>query len=96
MRRSSSRTRRTARAAWARSRVGGEATVLFESRLDDGRWVGHAADHTLVAVDADRGAALENAMGRVAIDAVDPAQPDRVVGRLVDLVPPPAGGLDAR
>jgi threonylcarbamoyladenosine tRNA methylthiotransferase MtaB len=85
-----------ARAAWARSRVGGEATVLFESRLDDGRWLGHAADHTLVAVDADRGAALENTMARVTIDAVDRAQPDRVVGRLVDVVSPPAGGFDAR
>ena len=85
-----------ARAAWARSRVGREATVLFESRLDDGRWTGHAADHTLVAVDAAGGAPFENAIGQVTIDAVDPVQPDRVVGRLVDLVPPPAGGLDAR
>ena len=86
----------SAKATWARSRVGGDATVLFESRLDDGRWTGHAADHTLVAVDGASKIALEHSIGRVTIDAVDPAQPDRVVGRLIDLVAPPAGGLDAR
>jgi threonylcarbamoyladenosine tRNA methylthiotransferase MtaB len=85
-----------ARAAWARSRAGTGATVLFESRLDDGRWIGHAADHTLVAVDAGSEAGLENALGRVTIDAVDPAQPDRAIGRLVDIIPPPAGGVDGR
>jgi threonylcarbamoyladenosine tRNA methylthiotransferase MtaB len=86
----------SAKATWARSRVGGDATVLFESRLDDGRWTGHATDHTLVAVDGGSKIALEHSIGRVTIDAVDPAQPDRVVGRLIDLVAPPAGGLDAR
>jgi threonylcarbamoyladenosine tRNA methylthiotransferase MtaB len=85
-----------ARARWARSRVGREATVLFESRLDDGRWAGHATDHTRVAVAARPGGDLENVIGRVEIDAVDSAAPDRVVGRLVDVVPPPAGGSDAR
>ena len=70
--------------------------MLFESRLDDGRWVGHAADHTPVAVEAKTHANLENAIGRVTVARVDPAQPDRVVGRLVGLVPPPAGGFDAR
>jgi threonylcarbamoyladenosine tRNA methylthiotransferase MtaB len=85
-----------ARARWARGRVGGEASVLFESRLDDGRWAGHATDHTLVSVPAER--ELENVIGRVRIEALDPSQPDRVVGRLVDIVPPPeaAGGSDAR
>ncbi|HET9346360.1 MAG TPA: hypothetical protein VFO05_11740, partial [Candidatus Limnocylindrales bacterium] len=84
------------RASWARGRVGGEATVLFETRLDDGRWAGHATDHTRVAVAVATGRGLENVIGRVAIDTVDPARPDRVVGRLVDVVPPPTGGPDGR
>ena len=89
-----------ARAAWARGRVGGDADVLFESRLADGRWVGHATDHTLVAVDASSDRALENVIGRVQVERLDPVAPDRVVGRLVDVVPPPApfaaGGIDGR
>ncbi len=89
-----------ARAAWARGRVGGDADVLFESRLGDGRWVGHATDHTLVAVDASSDRALENVIGRVQVERLDPVAPDRVVGRLVDVVPPPApfaaGGIDGR
>ena len=53
--------------------VGAEASVLFESRLDDGRWVGHAADHTLVAVDGgSRAGDLENVIGRVRVESVDP------------------------
>jgi threonylcarbamoyladenosine tRNA methylthiotransferase MtaB len=87
----------TARARWAASRVGGAAEVLFERRLDDGRWIGHATDHTLVAAatpDDDDTADLENAIGRVAIDRVDPLVPDRVVGRLIGLsfAPDPVGG----
>jgi threonylcarbamoyladenosine tRNA methylthiotransferase MtaB len=87
-----------ARAAWARNRVGREASVLFESRLEDGRWLGHATDHTLVAVAAaaPANAGLENAIGRVRVESVDPAVPDRVTGRLLDLVAPPTGGADAR
>jgi threonylcarbamoyladenosine tRNA methylthiotransferase MtaB len=85
-----------ARAGWARGRVGAEASVLFESRLDGGRWVGHATDHTLVAVPSPGDRPLENAVGRVRIEALDPTVPDRVVGRLLDLVPLPAGGSDAR
>jgi threonylcarbamoyladenosine tRNA methylthiotransferase MtaB len=38
-----------ARARWAARHVGTECNVLFEERLGDGRWVGHATDHTLVA-----------------------------------------------
>jgi threonylcarbamoyladenosine tRNA methylthiotransferase MtaB len=78
-----------ARAAWAASRVGARADVLFETRLEDGRWVGHATDNTLVAAGALRSAAdLENVIGRVAIDAVDPDRPDRVVGRILSMSPP--------
>ena len=79
-----------ARQRWARDRVGGLADVLFETRLDGGRWAGHAADHTLIAVAPIKPELdLENVVGRVAIDAIDPARRDRVVGRILSLSPPP-------
>jgi threonylcarbamoyladenosine tRNA methylthiotransferase MtaB len=77
-----------ARTTWAAAHVGSEASVLFETRLDDGRWVGHAADHTLVAAEAGKGKTLENHIGRVRIDRVDPDIPERVGGRLLSLSPP--------
>jgi threonylcarbamoyladenosine tRNA methylthiotransferase MtaB len=88
-----------ARATWAAAHVGAEADVLFETRLGDGCWVGHAADHTLVAaapaLASDR---LENHVGRVLVNAVDATTPDRVVGRILSLSPPPATrvAVDAR
>jgi threonylcarbamoyladenosine tRNA methylthiotransferase MtaB len=88
-----------ARAAWAAAHVGGEANVLFETRLDDGRWVGHAADHTLVAAAPVLASnQLENHVGRVLVDAVDATTPDRVVGRILSLSPPPTArvAVDAR
>jgi threonylcarbamoyladenosine tRNA methylthiotransferase MtaB len=81
-----------ARARWAAAHVGRDVDVLFESRLPDGRWVGHAADHTLVAVEVPD-QVLENAIGRVRVVDVDPVVPDRAIGRLVALSPPPVGGL---
>ena len=80
-----------AKARWVAGRVGGEASVLFETRLDDGRWLGHAADHALVAVDAPRGEDLDNVIGRVHVTAVDATVRDRAAGRLIDVVPRPAG-----
>jgi threonylcarbamoyladenosine tRNA methylthiotransferase MtaB len=79
------------RARWAAGRVGAAADVLIERRLDDGRWLGHATDHTLVAAAPPAGAPvdLENAIASVAIDAVDPDAPDRVTGRIVSLSPAP-------
>jgi len=76
-----------ARARWAASRVGAIADVLFERPLDDGRWVGHATDHTLVAAAPEDHALidLENAIGRVAIDRVDALVSDRAVGRILGL-----------
>jgi threonylcarbamoyladenosine tRNA methylthiotransferase MtaB len=74
-----------ARARFAGTHVGHVAEVLFETRLDDGRWVGHAADHQLVAVAANDAEPLDNAIGRVAVHAVDPAVPDRVDGTLLAL-----------
>jgi threonylcarbamoyladenosine tRNA methylthiotransferase MtaB len=78
-----------ARAAWAAAHVGADADVLFESRLEDGRWVGHAADHTLVAAaPSGPGRSLENHVGRVRVDIVDPASRDRVIGRILSTSPP--------
>jgi threonylcarbamoyladenosine tRNA methylthiotransferase MtaB len=81
------------RRSWAAAHVGSEASVLFETRLDDGRWVGHAADHTLVAADPLTDASLENHIGRVRIDAIDPAVFERVEGHLIGLSPPATGVL---
>ena len=87
-----------ARERWAarRLRSGAIADVLFEARLDDGRWVGHAADHTLVAAAPARdAAALENAIGRVELEAVDPLRRDRLAGRILSLSRPPTRGAFA-
>jgi threonylcarbamoyladenosine tRNA methylthiotransferase MtaB len=71
-----------ARARFAAAHVGRDVRVLFETRLDDGRWVGHAEDHARVAVDGDD---LENAIGTTVVTGIDPDVPDRVIGRLVDV-----------
>ena len=80
-----------ARTRWALGRVGTVANVLLETRLPDGRWVGHAADHTTVAcppsptlLDDD----LENTIATVAVDAIDPSQPDRASGRILGVSRP--------
>jgi threonylcarbamoyladenosine tRNA methylthiotransferase MtaB len=82
-----------ARAAWAAAHVNTDADVLFESRLANGRWVGHAADHTLVAAAPPEKAStsLENHIGRVRVDGVDSATPDRVLGRILSLSTPSTG-----
>lgn len=73
-----------ARARWAARHVGAEVDVLFEEPLPDGRWVGHAADHTLVAAVPAAGASgLGNAIGRVRVESVDTLVRDRVVGSLI-------------
>jgi threonylcarbamoyladenosine tRNA methylthiotransferase MtaB len=72
-----------ARARWAARQVGAVADVLFEDRLDDGRWIGHAADHTLVAAGSLPTVPLANVIARVRIEQVDPDVPDRVDGHLV-------------
>ena len=81
-----------ARARWAAGHVGRKAQVLFETRQADGRWIGHAADHTLVAAPSpasDRSDDLENVIASVAVEAVDPDTSDRVVGRILGLSRPP-------
>ena len=76
-----------AQARWAARHVGRDAEVLFESRLADGRWIGHAENHVLVAADADS-TVLENAIGSVHLERIDPATPDRLIGRLTAISPP--------
>ena len=71
-----------ARASFAAAHVGRFVDVLFESRLRDGRWVGHAEDHVLVAA---AGTDLENAIGRVMIEGIDREVGDRAIGSIVAL-----------
>jgi threonylcarbamoyladenosine tRNA methylthiotransferase MtaB len=82
-----------ARARWAARHVGTECDVLFEEQLADGRWVGHATDHTLVAARPDAALPVANGIGRVLVESVDSEAPDRVVGRVLALArataPPP-------
>ena len=70
------------RATFAAAQVGREAAVLFERRLPDGRWVGHAEDNVLVVAAGDE---LENAIGRVMIERIDGEVADRAVGSIVAL-----------
>jgi len=78
-----------ARRRFAARAIGAERRVLFETADAAGGWVGHAEDHVLVrAGDAD-GRRLEGEIARVAVLGPDPADPERVVGRIVALVPGP-------
>ncbi len=80
-----------ARASFARRGLGTETRVLVESRLPDGRWVGHAADNVPVAVAARPGdpGHLENAILIVRRTAIDPVAPDRVTGEILHVHPAP-------
>jgi threonylcarbamoyladenosine tRNA methylthiotransferase MtaB len=79
-----------ARARFAAPHVGREVTVLFESLLDDGRWVGHAEDNTLVAAPRQHdGGDLENVIARVTVTGVDDEHGDRATGRIVAVSSPP-------
>jgi tRNA A37 methylthiotransferase MiaB len=77
-----------ARAGFAARQLGRELRVLFERSLPDGRWLGHAESHILVAAAAPVGApgdSLENAIGLVRAETVDPGTPDRLSGSLLSL-----------
>jgi threonylcarbamoyladenosine tRNA methylthiotransferase MtaB len=80
-----------AKASFARRSVGTETRVLLEQRLPDGRWVGHAEDHVLVAVAPRPGdpADLENAIVTVRRIAIDPGTGDRVHGEVRSIDPAP-------
>ena len=81
-----------ARARWAASHVGAECDVLFEERLGDGRWVGHATDHTLVAALPSDEVPVANGIGRVLVESVDRTSPERVIGRILALASAPHRG----
>jgi threonylcarbamoyladenosine tRNA methylthiotransferase MtaB len=78
-----------ARQAFASRGLGSETRVLIEQRLPDGRWIGHAEDHVIVAVRPRPGdpADLEGAIVTVRRLATDPDVPDRVIGEILRLDP---------
>ncbi len=88
------------RARFAAHQLGAELSVLFETRLPDGRWLGHAGNYVAVAVAPPDPEGLANAIGRVRVTGIDPVRADRVVGRLESIDRPlafldrPAGGPD--
>jgi threonylcarbamoyladenosine tRNA methylthiotransferase MtaB len=79
-----------ARASFAAEHAGREVAVLVEGRLPDGRRVGHAEDHLVVAIAGDGIGPLANAIVRARVEAVDPGVPDRVVGTMLRVDPPRA------
>jgi len=83
-----------ARAHFAIRQIGRELRVLFEQQLPDGRWLGHAESHVLVAAASPDGHPLHNAIGVVRAESIDSADAGRIVGRLlaVDRAPAAPGG----
>jgi threonylcarbamoyladenosine tRNA methylthiotransferase MtaB len=73
------------RARRAAARVGAVASVLVEERLADGRWTGHAEDHQPVVMAAADAGDLFNAIVRCRLEGIDPGDPDRVVGRPLEV-----------
>ncbi len=89
-----------ARRTFAVRAIGGERRVLFERRDPAGGWTGHADDNILVrAVPPGDAGTLAGELARVAIERVDPSDPGRVIGRLLERLPPslarPAGNAGA-
>ena len=80
-----------AKATFARRSLGTTTRVLVETLLPDGRWVGHAEDHVLVAVAPRPGDPrdLENAIVTVRRTAVHGEVAERVTGEIlaVDVAP---------
>jgi threonylcarbamoyladenosine tRNA methylthiotransferase MtaB len=79
-----------ARAAFARRSLGTVTRVLAERRLADGRWIGHAEDHVVVAATPRPGdpVDLENAVLSVRRTAIDSAVADRAIGQVLAIDPP--------
>jgi threonylcarbamoyladenosine tRNA methylthiotransferase MtaB len=80
-----------AKATFARRSLGTTTRVLVESRLPDGRWVGHAEDHVPVAVTPRQGDPddLENAILTVRRTALDAEAAERVTGEILSVDPAP-------
>jgi len=70
-------------ATFARRQLGRDMRVLFEGRLPDGRWLGHAESHVLVAAAAADGRPLRNAICVVRAESIDPDAADRIAGRVL-------------
>ncbi|HEY6056810.1 MAG TPA: tRNA (N(6)-L-threonylcarbamoyladenosine(37)-C(2))-methylthiotransferase MtaB [Candidatus Limnocylindrales bacterium] len=92
-----------ARARFARRQLGDDLDVLFETRLADGRWIGHAPNNVLVVASSPDRRPLENVIARVRVSGVDPGAPQHALGRVVALEPSrgrarpdDAAGQDAR
>jgi threonylcarbamoyladenosine tRNA methylthiotransferase MtaB len=77
-----------ARARFAARQLGTEVRVLFERQLLDGRWLGHAESHVPAAAASPDGSTLENRIGLVLAESIDPEAPDRLTGRLLAVGPP--------
>jgi hypothetical protein len=71
--------------------LGTTTRVLVETRLPDGRWLGHAEDHVPVAAAPRPGdpADLENAILTVRRTAIDPDAAERVRGEILGVDPAP-------
>jgi threonylcarbamoyladenosine tRNA methylthiotransferase MtaB len=74
-----------ARARFAERQLGCELRVLFEQPLPDGRWLGHAESHVLVAAAPADGRSMANAIGLVRAESVDPTAADRLAGSLLSI-----------
>ncbi len=88
----------SARRRFAARAVGAQRRVLFEQPDPAGGWIGHAEDHVLVRTEARAGSLADpgsfaGELARVAIIGIDPVDPERVIGRLLGLVPRPPGRL---
>ncbi len=73
------------RSSFARAQLGREVRVLFERQLPDGRWIGHAESHVLAAAPSTDGRSLENAIGLVRAESIEPGHPDRLAGSLLSI-----------
>ena len=82
-----------ARRRFAARTVGHERQVLFEQPHPTGGWIGHAEDHVLVrsGPGAD-GRPLAGQLARGAVGWLDPGDPERVLGRVLAVVPGPRQG----
>ena len=90
-RRTCSRSARRRRRRSRGGRLGTVTRVPLEQRLPDGRWVGHAEDHVLVAVPGARAIRQTSRTRSLTVRraAVDVAAADRVTGEILALDPAP-------
>jgi threonylcarbamoyladenosine tRNA methylthiotransferase MtaB len=75
------------REAFAKRGLGTTTRVLMEQQLPDGRWIGHAEDHVVVAVSPRDGDPqdLENAVVTARRTTIDPAIAERVEGEILEI-----------